>query len=197
MQTNMEFTCFSLNPIGMAHCGNAVSTNRAGGVGVLDLEFCLDNQLDLAQENLDKLLELSSLPGGVGLRLKAEQIIARESLLTKISQLFHWLIVSGENLELLQFLPESPKRRLLLEITDINQLEVIENSCKKVEIAGLVVRGNESGGWVSEDAAFILAQKLLAKQSLPVIVQGGIGVPTAAACRAAGALGVVLDDQLC
>ena len=54
MQTNMEFTCFSLNPIELAPCGNAVSTNRAGGVGVLDLEFCLDNQLDLAQENLDK-----------------------------------------------------------------------------------------------------------------------------------------------
>ena len=49
MQINMEFTCFSLNPIGMAHCGNALSTNRAGGVGVLDLEFCRDNQLDLAQ----------------------------------------------------------------------------------------------------------------------------------------------------
>lgn len=192
----MEFTCFSLNPMGMAHCGNAISTNRAGGVGILDLEFCLDNQLDLAQENLDKLLELSNLPGGVGLRLKAEQIITRESLLTKISYVLHWLIVSGENLELLQFLPVSPKRRLLLEITDINQLEVIENSCKKVEIAGLVARGNESGGWVSEDAAFILAQKLQAKQSLPVIVQGGIGVHTAAACRAAGALGVVLDDQL-
>lgn len=85
---------------------------------------------------------------------------------------------------------------MLLEITDINQLEVIENSCRKVEIAGLVARGNESGGWVSEDAAFILAQKLLAKQSLPVIVQGGMGVSTAACCRAAGAFGVVLDDQL-
>ncbi len=191
----MKFTCFSLNPIGMAHCGIAIATNRASGVGVLDLEFCLDNELDLAQKNLDKLLELSSSSGGIGLRLKAEQIVTSEPLLAKISQVPHWLIVSGD-LEQLQFLPVSPSRRLLVEIIDIKQLELIENYSKKAEITGLVARGNESGGWVSEDAAFILAQKLLAKQSMPVIVQGGIGVHTAAACRAAGAAGVILDDQL-
>ena len=192
----MQFTCFSLNPIELAHSGIAIATNRAGGVGVLDLEFCLDNDLDLAQKNLDKLIELSSLPGGVGLRLKAEQIDESEALIAKISQVPHWLIISGKNLELLRFLPLSSSRRLLLEIVDVKQLEAIENSSKKVEIAGLVARGNESGGWVSEDAAFILTQKLLTKQSLPVYVQGGIGVHTAAACRAAGAAGVILDDQL-
>ncbi len=31
MQTNMEFTCFSLNPIGFAHGGIAIATNRSGG----------------------------------------------------------------------------------------------------------------------------------------------------------------------
>ncbi|MBW4662609.1 MAG: acyltransferase domain-containing protein [Chroococcus sp. CMT-3BRIN-NPC107] len=192
----MKFTCFSLNPIGLAHCGNAISTNRVGGVGILDREFCLDNELDLAQENLDKLLELSSSSGGVGLRLKAEQINTSKALLAKISLFPHWLIVSGENLEFLQFLPVNPLRQLLIEIVDIRQLEAIETYSKTIEITGLVARGNESGGWVSEDSAFILAQKLLAEQSLPVIVQGGIGVHTAAACRAAGALGVILDDQL-
>lgn len=126
----MKFTCFSLNPIGLAHCGNAIATNRAGGVGILDREFCLDNELDLAQKNLDKLLELSSFSGGVGLRLKAEQIITSKALLAKISQFPHWLIVNGENLELLRFLPVNPLRQLLIEIVDIHQLEAVEN-CKE------------------------------------------------------------------
>ena len=33
-------------------------------------------------------------------------------------------------------------------------------------------------------------------RSVPVHVRGGIGLRTAAACRAGGAAGVVLDDQL-
>src|SRR5262249_61759331 len=63
-------------------------------------------------------------------------------------------------------------------------------------IDGLIARGHEAGGWVGPDSSFILLQKLLAAQSRPVFVQGGIGVQGAAACRAGGAAGVVLDDQL-
>jgi acyl transferase domain-containing protein/NAD(P)H-dependent flavin oxidoreductase YrpB (nitropropane dioxygenase family)/NADP-dependent 3-hydroxy acid dehydrogenase YdfG/acyl carrier protein len=63
---------------------------------------------------------------------------------------------------------------------------------------GLIARGNESGGRVSELSTFVLLQQLLADDAitLPVWAAGGIGPRTAAACVAGGAAGVVLDSQL-
>ena len=49
---------------------------------------------------------------------------------------------------------------------------------------------------VGEETSFILLQKALDRQSAPVFVRGGIGLHGTAAVRAAGAAGVVLDDQL-
>src|SRR5207249_5308908 len=60
----------------------------------------------------------------------------------------------------------------------------------------LIVKGNESGGRVGEDTTFILFQAVFPKVPLPVIVKGGIGLHSAAACLAAGATGVWLDWQL-
>jgi len=61
----------------------------------------------------------------------------------------------------------------------------------------IVGKGHESGGTVAEETSFILLQRLLKIQPRkPVYVWGGIGPRTAAACRIAGAAGVVLDWQL-
>ncbi|MEZ4323225.1 MAG: SDR family NAD(P)-dependent oxidoreductase [Myxococcota bacterium] len=62
--------------------------------------------------------------------------------------------------------------------------------------AGLVVKGHEAGGAVGEESAPILLQRVRAATSLPLWLQGGIGLHTAAAAIALGAEGVVLDHQL-
>jgi len=41
--------------------------------------------------------------------------------------------------------------------------------------AGLIVRGNEGPGWVSETCGFVLLQEILRVASVPVFLQGGIG----------------------
>ena len=63
---------------------------------------------------------------------------------------------------------------------------------------GLIARGMESGGRVSDLSTFVLLQQLLedGTVSLPVWAAGGIGLRTAAACVLGGAAGVVLDSQL-
>jgi acyl transferase domain-containing protein/NAD(P)H-dependent flavin oxidoreductase YrpB (nitropropane dioxygenase family) len=63
---------------------------------------------------------------------------------------------------------------------------------------GVIARGMESGGRVSDLSTFVLLQQLLGDDSLtlPVWAAGGIGLHTAAACVAGGAAGVVLDSQL-
>ncbi len=69
--------------------------------------------------------------------------------------------------------------------------------------AGLIAKGQESGGAVGEESSYILLQRVLAlveaqteAKRIPVWCQGGIGLHTAAGAVAGGAFGVVLDSQL-
>ncbi|MCP6761109.1 MAG: acyltransferase domain-containing protein [Fischerella sp. CENA71] len=193
-----QFICLSISPISLTHPGIAVATSRAGGIGILDTEFCHNPQQ--ASDNLDQLLALINPSQSIGLRLSAAQVASSHALLTRLSNQPHWLILCGWHPktleEVIASLPTGRSRQLLLEITDVEQAQALDSQAQDINIDGLVARGHESGGWVGEDSAFILLQKLLSIQSRPVYVQGGIGIHTAAACRAVGAAGVVLDDQL-
>jgi len=62
--------------------------------------------------------------------------------------------------------------------------------------AGLIARGNEGPGWVSETSGLVLLQEVLGCSRIPVFLQGGVGLHTAAGAVAAGAVGVVLDVHL-
>jgi len=68
-------------------------------------------------------------------------------------------------------------------------------------VAGVVAKGSESAGRVGDTGAFVLLQQmvhLLAGRPghVPVWLQGGIGLHSAAAAVVGGAAGVVLDQQL-
>ena len=71
-------------------------------------------------------------------------------------------------------------------------------------VVGLIAKGAEAGGRVGDETAFVLLQRLLRDAGdaagqpggVPIWVQGGVGLHTAAACAAGGAVGVVLDSQL-
>lgn len=67
---------------------------------------------------------------------------------------------------------------------------------EEAQADGVIARGLEAGGWVGDVTTFILLQQLLTRTRLPVWAHGGIGLHSAAACRAGGAAGVVLDLQL-
>ncbi|MFC7450881.1 SDR family NAD(P)-dependent oxidoreductase [Rhodococcus daqingensis] len=63
---------------------------------------------------------------------------------------------------------------------------------------GLIARGSEAGGRVGELTTFVLLQRLLSdpRITVPVWAAGGIGMHSASAAVAGGAVGVVLDTQL-
>jgi phosphopantetheine--protein transferase-like protein len=67
---------------------------------------------------------------------------------------------------------------------------------EKAGAAGLIAKGYEAPGWISETCGFVLFQEIAAASSLPIFLQGGIGLHTAAGAVAAGAAGVVLDVHL-
>jgi acyl transferase domain-containing protein/NAD(P)H-dependent flavin oxidoreductase YrpB (nitropropane dioxygenase family)/NAD(P)-dependent dehydrogenase (short-subunit alcohol dehydrogenase family)/acyl carrier protein len=64
--------------------------------------------------------------------------------------------------------------------------------------AGLIAKGQESGGRTGDESSFVLLQRLVALSAsrVPVWCQGGIGLHTAAGAFAGGAYGVVLDSVL-
>ncbi|MEJ8566334.1 SDR family NAD(P)-dependent oxidoreductase [Elongatibacter sediminis] len=84
-------------------------------------------------------------------------------------------------------------RQVLVQVTSMEEAaEAIAAGAN-----GLIARGNEAGGRVGDETAFLLTQRLAAASlDVPFWVQGGIGRHTAAACVAGGAAGVYLDEQL-
>ena len=192
-----KFKCFGIFPAGLDNPNLAIVTNKAGGIGILDQEFCRPEQFEKASKNLDQLLVETQNSDAVGLRLRVDQV-DNNKLLSQLSSVPHWLILCGWTVSSLQKaikdIPPAYSRQLLIEVLTIDQAKAVQET--QIQFEGWIARGYESGGWVGEDSALILTQKLLKVSTQPIYVQGGIGVHTAAACRAAGAAGVVLDDQL-
>jgi len=83
-------------------------------------------------------------------------------------------------------------RRLFREV--ICQAEA--DAAVAAGVDGLIAKGQESGGRVGNETTFILLQRLSRRYSVTLWAQGGIGPNATAACRVAGAQGIVLDNQL-
>ncbi len=193
-----NFHVITFSPGYLSHPGLAVAGARAGATGILDIEFCNSLQLEQARLNINSLLDLVKPAQTIGLRLNVQQLPVCKDLLEILAQRPHWLILCGVTVKdlnrLRKYLLYSQKGKLLLEITEAEHLpEILESG---LQIDGLIACGSESGGFTGEDSAFISAQKLLRSTNIPVYIRGGIGLHTAGACRAGGAAGVVLDDQL-
>ena len=185
------FDLYGLNPADLSP-SLAVAVARAGATGVLDLEHSADEQAAAAA--------FRSLCGQtearIGLRLAPAQAALGSRLLGGCT-----------DRSLTVFLASAPAATQLAAAQTLRavhgSLQIWAEQCS-VEgatalgdgVDGLIALGHEAGGWVGEDTSFILLQKLQGHTALPVLVRGGVGVHTAAACRAAGARGVILDDAL-
>ncbi len=186
----------TLNPIGLSHCGLAIATIKAGGIGILDAEY-FQGPHPTAVNALTPLLQLD-YSDHVGIRLCANQVKLGHLLLQRLERDSHWLVVSQWTEDTLSTWLQQrltrPTQKLVLEITSYAQ--ILQLQALKPPIDGVILKGHESGGWVGDDSTYLLLQRALKCINLPIYVQGGIGLHTAAACRVMGVAGVVLDDQL-
>lgn len=82
--------------------------------------------------------------------------------------------------------------KVYLEVRDLTEAM----AAQRAGFDGLILKGNEAGGRVSQRSAFILAQEFAGKLHIPYWIQGGIGLHSAAAVMLSGAAGVVLCEQL-
>lgn len=189
-QSRTGLTCFCLHPSELPGASLARAAAHAGQVGILDVTRCSDPELEA---------RWAEAQGDLGLRMSAAQALrfaARASgapcgpiLVTDRDALRHDPLVHAA-----AALREQ-HYEVWIELPSLPVLEAIAAQ-RGVAASGYVVRGQEVGGFCGESSAMVLLQAALRSGLEPVAVHGGLGIGGIAACRAAGACGVVLDDQL-
>ncbi len=160
---------------------------EAGGLPVLDTEFMAVDSVKKAIEELSS----ESLLFGVRTGISNGEILSyiKENPAVNLNAII-----------LTYFYPEeldnvsvhSGDAKLFIEATDVGILEKIE----KLSPDAIIVKGIEGPGKVSNITSFVLMQWYLKESDLPVFVHGGVGMHTSAGMFAAGASGIVLDNQL-
>jgi malonyl CoA-acyl carrier protein transacylase len=159
---------------------------RAGALPVFDSEFLSNTEI------LDRVKDLARTDILFGLRLVSpDETLLKELKALNAPNLDCVVIPLGKG-ETPVDLDGFSETKIILEVRDIEMNEAIE----AVEPHGLIIRGNEAGGRVSNYSAFILMQWYLQNSSLPIVIHGGVGRYTAAGMFAAGVSAVVLDSQV-
>ena len=189
--SHRPFEVFGLNP-GSLPPRLALALARSGATGVLDLAHAPD-----AAVSNPYFAELNQDSGTrIGLRLALAQLPQVLELLPTCADRSLAVILAVADVTVQQQMAAALRAAhgglaIWAEVTTADAALALGN-----DVDGLIALGHEAGGWVGEDTSFILLQKLQGHSALPIMVRGGIGVHAAAACRAAGAHGVVLDDCL-
>lgn len=194
---NEIFECLVYTPLHLEHAGLTIAAARAGAVPILDLEFAKEEDWPQVQANYHNFKTSIREDTRFGVRVTPGQLgKCLDDLITKTHcriwvVLHHWAVDElGSALDRL----EAYGVRVLLELNASAQMQEAEGFLSRVD--ALVGKGNECGGWVGSESSYLLAQKLVASQGLPVYVRGGVGEHSAAACRVLGAAGVVVEDSI-
>jgi acyl transferase domain-containing protein/NAD(P)H-dependent flavin oxidoreductase YrpB (nitropropane dioxygenase family)/NAD(P)-dependent dehydrogenase (short-subunit alcohol dehydrogenase family) len=137
----------------------------------------------------------SERAAGVGVRIPDGVTIVRT---LRLPESVRFLVVAGDG----RNLPRAWRRvPVLAQICSLDEAE----RALEAGVAGLIAKGQESGGKVGDESSFVLLQRLLAAQPqwmaaghspVPIWCQGGIALHTAAGAFAGGAFGVVFDSIL-
>ncbi len=178
-----------ISPCASADCAPAIAASRAGALGVTDLTFVADPTAALAR--LERVARLSR--GGWGVQTDDPALLA-----TILAAGFHELdtvLVTAPQPAALGDLVEqvvASDRRAYAVATSLEQAVAAHARGATAVIA----KGHECGGWVGDEGAFVLFQRLVVALTIPVWIQGGIGLNTVAAAWAGGAAGAILDAQL-
>ncbi len=152
---------------------------RAGALGILDV----GRNADTARRAITAAAK--RCPDGFGIRVPEGVTLKPKDLPEQVT-----CVVLPYGVK-----PAAWKKRKITTVVQVTTVEEARNAAA-AGVAGLIVKGAESGGRVSSDSSFVLLQQVLDAVDAPVWVQGGVGLHTAAACIAGGAAGVVLDSQL-
>jgi len=175
------------NPPGSVDTTYFESIHQAGGMPVLDTEFLTLDTVIREMENLEK----RGILFGLRMQLTDKELMGRVQQ-RHFEQLDLVIFSCRQAAELSDFGFEQNHYKFLIEIFDIGCADLLTS----LSPHGLVIRGSEAPGRGSRYSAFVLMQWYLENTDLPLFIHGGVGWHTAGGLFAAGANGVVLDNQL-
>jgi acyl transferase domain-containing protein/NAD(P)H-dependent flavin oxidoreductase YrpB (nitropropane dioxygenase family)/phosphopantetheinyl transferase/NAD(P)-dependent dehydrogenase (short-subunit alcohol dehydrogenase family)/acyl carrier protein len=176
---DLETPVLYVNPPYNAGSGLIEKVSQAGGLGIVDH----------ATSGTARFVVPGDLPHGVRIPLKEFNAKSWESG----EKLALVPLEDAEGVSALK--PDSFKAfpvPVFVEVDGVAQAL----AAAQAGAQGLIARGNEGPGWVSETSGLVLLQQILDTTELPVFLQGGVGLRTTAGAIAAGATGVVLDVHL-
>ncbi|MGH3822661.1 MAG: nitronate monooxygenase [Pseudonocardiaceae bacterium] len=187
---SITFELAALTLPGIADPAIAIAASRAGAVGIVDVSFVRDKQH--AIQAVTRLAELGRHRCGV--RLDPLDEATADAVISTLPPAITLVILTAADRGLIR------RQADLLRAKDVEvwlETRTLEQArfATALGVDGVVAKGHEAGGWVTETTTFVLLQQLLAEIDVPVWAQGGIGEHSAAACAAAGAAGAVLDAQ--
>ena len=200
-----EFGTLVLSPAGTPDARIPAAAIRAGAVGIVDLSLC-DSSVAGIRHAMDVVAQVRHLAdGSVGVLLDADLLAGDDTLLSAV-------LSSADAPDMVLFartghsLDLSATAALARQVTAVHAAGAaafvvatcVEHAAAAVDAGAdaVVVKGNEARGWVGDEGTFVLLQRVLDAVQVPVWAHGGVGLHTIAACRIAGAAGVVLDSQL-
>ncbi|HEY3691199.1 MAG TPA: SDR family NAD(P)-dependent oxidoreductase [Pseudonocardiaceae bacterium] len=187
--TNFDFIAVTLP--GLADPAIAIAASRAGAVGVVDVSFVRDEQL--AVQAVSRLARFAN--NRCGIKLDSGDQRVTEAVISALPPAVTFAILTPVDHDVLRQQATQLRAKglqLWLEATTLDEALL----ATALGFDGVIAKGHEAGGRVSDTTTFVLVQQFRSEIALPVWGQGGIGEHTAAACAAAGAAGVVLDAQL-
>ncbi|MBB6107928.1 polyketide-type polyunsaturated fatty acid synthase PfaA [Mucilaginibacter lappiensis] len=166
-----------LTPFEKPDVSLALDLHHAGAFPVLSLGL----NKTLAEEALESLVSRSSIDFGVcfaGIDISDIKLPEQVSMI---------IVPFGVKIK-------QPKNtQLIYQVNDLASAKL----AKAQGADGIIIKGNEGAGNVAYESSYILFQRVIQEvKDIPVWVQGGVGIHTAAALSAQGAAGIVLDSQL-
>ena len=178
-------------PAGASDATLAIAACRAGGVGIFNAELDPDPgrigpQLDFLAGNVE---------GEYGLKL---DVLNRELLSlveARTAAGLAWLVIDAQIAPAFGDVLGGLRDRGVRVLVEVSTGHWPGASLED-RVDGIVLKGNESGGFVGELGSFILFQRWRAQTSAPLYLRGGVTPHVAAAVAAVGGAGVVLDSQL-
>ena len=188
---------YDLDPIVVSFAGSyqaslPIAAARAGAVGLFDISYADDAAVYLPE--LQRMVELVE-GQRYGLVVDGQLPNAQRPGVEAIGSC-ELIVLSGNGCKVSSAALQRCRQvaaRVGVVVTSLEEATQATEAGADI----LLAKGHEAGGVVGEETTFILLQQLKAANCrLPVFAWGGIGFNTAAACRVAGATGVVLDWQL-
>jgi len=179
-----------LTPAGSPDPSLAIAASRAGALGILNLEFARDQ--DDARGALDRLVRYGRDRLGALVNSSAHGLL--ETVLSPAFAAVDVIVLSAARESIVDSVAGIHRAGRRAFVVATTNADAIAGEAAGAD--GVIAKGHEAGGWVGDETAFVLLQRIVPSVRVPVWVYGGVGLHTAAACHVAGAAGVVLDGQM-